>query len=385
MVHVFFLRNMRKVCIVTSNRSDWSKLQPVAASLSNLKDVHLDVIVIGSHMLYELGNTYKSVTDEFPNALLVNSIVAGDTNASMVDSVGFGIIKISYHLQTLQPDILVIHGDRFDAFSAAIAGNLLNITIAHIEGGELSGTVDGTLRHAITKLSDVHFTCTSEAARRIRSMGEHPESIFITGCPSYDNLFAHPLTCWEDEHMTDFFKDTPFEVLPGAYLLVLFHPVTNDLEETVKVFDCLMECLFEVKRPTVLFYPNVDPGNKSIIKTLHKYQNSDIYWTRWLRLVTHVAPKKFVSLMMHASGMLGNSSAGIRETCVFRTPTLNIGSRQNGRRTPPNVTTITKPSRHSILEWISAATKHKYEPSPMYVTLILHSELHIISKILTSS
>jgi len=357
---------MRKVCVVTSNRSDWSKLQPVATSLSKLNDIHLDVIVLGSHMLFELGNTFKIVTDEFPNAVLVNSIVAGDTNASMVDSVGFGIIKISYHLQTLQPDILVIHGDRFDAFSAAIAGNLLNINMAHVEGGELSGTVDGTLRHAITKLSDIHFTCTSEAARRVRAMGEHPESIFVTGCPSYDKLFAHPFSCWKDENMDDVFRDAHFEVLPGAYLLVLFHPVTNELEETLRVFDCLLECLCEVKQPTVMFYPNIDPGNKSIIKILHKYQKLDPHWTRWLCLVSHLLPDKFVSLMMHASGMLGNSSAGIRETCVFGTPTLNIGSRQNGRRTPPNVTTITNPSNETILEWLHTETKRRYEPCTMY-------------------
>mmetsp|Transcript_13581 Transcript_13581/g.59282 ORF Transcript_13581/g.59282 Transcript_13581/m.59282 type:complete len:691 (-) Transcript_13581:397-2469(-) len=363
----------RKICVVTSNRSDWSKLKLVAINLRKLftsqdkgSDIQVDIICLGSHLLHELGATKNIVKEDFPNAYELHTLVAGDSVESMTDSVGFGIVKLTSLLCALKPNIVLVHGDRFDAFCAAIAANMLNLTIAHIEGGELSGTVDGTLRHAITKLSHLHFTCTPEAARRIRGMGENPASIFVTGCPSYDSLFAVSATCWEDEKMDEFFNGTPFKVKPNKFILVIMHPVTNDFEESNTLYNSLLSCLFSRKSPTVMFYPNVDPGNKSMIQTLHKHQKADPASTSWLRLVTHMPHAKFTALMRHASAMVGNSSAGIRESCVFGIPTLNLGSRQEGRRVPSNVTTLVKPSIRSIDCWFENELGKRYAQSTMY-------------------
>lgn len=363
-------KSAKKICIVTCNRSDWSKLQPVAANLAAKEKrgeaVKLDIVALGSHMLQELGGTLSCVKEEFPDAYEAHTLVAGDSTHSMTDSVGFGIIKLTSILSAIQPDVVVVHGDRFDAFCAAVTSNMLNIVLAHIEGGELSGTVDGTIRHAITKLAHLHFACTDEAARRIRGMGENPTCVFVTGCPSYDNLFALPPTSWVDEKMDEFFTDITFEIKPQNFIIAVMHSVTNDLQESTAVYECMLMSLFEMRQPTVLFYPNIDPGNKTMIQILHIYQKKDPMWHNWLRLVTHVPPGRFTALMMHAAAMVGNSSAGIRETCVFGTPTLNMGSRQDGRRTPANVTTLKVPTAEAVLEWFKLELGNRYAPSKMY-------------------
>ena len=351
---------------MTSNRSDWSKLEPVAKSLKENKLTQVDVIALGSHMLDELGNTKTAVQRIFPDAYQVHTLVAGNTVTSMADSVGFGVVKLTTLLTLLHPDVVVIHGDRFDAFCTAIAANMLNMSIAHIEGGELSGTVDGTLRHAMTKLAHIHFACTNDAARRIRAMGEPPELVFNTGCPSYEKLFTISAQSFAEDELDSCFEGNKFEIRQKKYILALMHPVTNDTDENSQVFNCLLESLFHKKIPTVFFYPNIDPGNKSLIQILHRHQMRDPAWTSWLRVLTHVTPEIFLTMMKYASVMIGNSSAGIRETCVFGTPTLNLGTRQDGRRTPSNVTTLKSPTMSSIIDWIDVEAEKTYPPSFMY-------------------
>ncbi len=353
--------------MVTSNRSDWSKLQPVANKLLQKSHIDLHVIALGSHMLVELGNTREGIRAEFPKTYELHTLVAGNSVEAMTDSVGFGIIKITSMFKTIKPDVVVIHGDRFDAFSAAIAANMLNYTIAHLEGGELSGTVDGTIRHALTKLSHIHFTCTYEAQRRVRAMGELPSSVYLTGCPSYDNLFSLLSTdSWEECQVAKLVDDKELHFSPKAFQLVLMHPVTDCDGTDTKAYEVLTSALFRRKKKTVMFYPNIDPGNKTLIQILHKYQREDPGWPSWLRILTHVPPKIFMSLMKEATVMLGNSSAGIRESCIFGTPTLNIGTRQVGRRTPHNVTSLVSPSDLQILEWLALHEKLRYPCSEMY-------------------
>jgi len=364
----------KTVCFLTCNRSDWSKLQPVAKKLSGLENNHssqrpkvkIEVIALGSHMLPELGNTISEVQRDFPGVHGLFTIVAGDSTHSMADSVGFGIVKVTSLLRMISPDILVIHGDRFDAFSVAVAANMMNIPIAHIEGGELSGTVDGTLRHAITKLSNIHFACTEDAARRIRAMGENPLTVFTTGCPSYDKLFATMPSSWEDEKMSSLLASNSIQLQPKRYILALMHAVTNDEKESVAVFECMVKSLFDLKYPTLMFYPNIDPGNKKMIQILHKYQKIDGNWQSWLQLLTHIPTSKFTALMLSAASMIGNSSAGIRETCVFGTPTLNLGTRQDGRRTPVNVTTMESPTIDRVVSWLKQMSGKRLPPSTLY-------------------
>lgn len=350
----------RRVCVITSNRSDWSKLRPVVVKLLQDPLVEVHVVAVGSHVLQEFGRTVTEIRNDFPRLIEVSTTIAGDTVSAMVDSVGFGIIKISAALQQIKPDCCVIHGDRFEAFSAAIASNLLNVAVAHIEGGELSGTVDGYLRHAVTKLSHIHLACSADAAHRIRAMGERSDYIHTTGCPSYERLIAMESAAWDQHDMRERF---PMLSKDEGFILALMHPCVTDEKRTVDDYDCLLQALFTLKKRTVYLYPNVDPGNKRMIQVLHKYQKACKDWQNWLEVVTHVAPEQFALLMRDANVMVGNSSAGIRETCVFGTPTLNIGRRQMGRLQPKNVTTFEEPETQAVIEWIVKNMESRFPPS----------------------
>ena len=350
----------RRICVVTSNRSDWSKLQPVVLKLLQDAKVEVHVIATGSHLLREFGRTIDDVKRHFPRVVEVSSTVAGDTVSSMVDSVGFGIIKISDALRQIKPDCCIIHGDRFEAFAAAVAANLSNVAVAHIEGGELSGTVDGYLRHAVTKLAHIHLACSADAAHRIKAMGEESRYIYTTGCPSYERLFAMRSATWDQYDMR---KRFPNLSMDERFILALMHPCVTDEERTMIDYECLIQALFALKQRTVFLYPNLDPGNKRMIQVLHKYQKLDTDWHDWLEVVTHIVPDQFALLMRDASVMVGNSSAGVRETCVFGTPTLNIGKRQMGRLQPPNVTTFEEPETQSVIEWITENRNRRFSSS----------------------
>jgi len=197
-------------------------------------------------------------------------------------------------------------------------------------------------------------------------MGESPESVFVTGCPSYDRLFAMKQSRLEENQTFSFLSPCPFELRSKSFLLVLMHPITNNTEESSTVYDTLLLALFTLRLPTVMFYPNIDPGNKTLIQILHEHQKADGNSSDWLRLVTHVSPENFVVLMMHASAMLGNSSAGIRETCVCGTPALNLGTRQDGRETPQNVTTLVSPTKQAIMNWCQSVSGKHFPTSMMY-------------------
>ena len=352
----------RHVCVITSNRADWSKLRPVALRLQKNPAIELSIVAVGSHLLQEFGQTVNGIKLDFPAVIEVPTILAGDARSTMVDSVGFGVIKLSNIIVQLKPDVCLIHGDRFDALSAAVAANLLNIVVAHIEGGELSGTVDGDLRHAITKLSHLHFACSEDAVFRIRAMGENSDYIFLTGCPSYERLFSLNDTSWEGFGVNKRFP----ALVPQAYILALMHPCVTDEEQSLIHYECFIRVLFTIKRKTVFLYPNVDPGNKRMIQVLHKYQKQHPGWHAWLYVHTHIAPDMFAVLMRDAAVMIGNSSSGIRETCVFGTPTLNLGKRQFGRFAPGNVTTHEHPKLEDVIGWIVHNFERRLTPSAAF-------------------
>lgn len=350
---------LRKVCVITSNRADWSKLRPIVLSMQKDQSIEVSVVAIGSHLLQEFGHTVTEIKNDFPEAIKVSTIVAGDARSAMVDSVGFGVLKLSNTILQLHPDICLIHGDRFDAFSAAIAANLLNITIAHVEGGELSGTVDGDLRHAITKLSHIHFACSEDAAFRIKAMGENSRNVHLTGCPSYERLFSLNDSSWEQFGVEHEF----LTLVRKEYIIALMHPDVTDEEQSVNDYECFIQALFRMKKATVFMYPNVDPGNKRMIQVLHKYQKQNTDWAKWLFVRTHVPPDMFAVLMREAAVMIGNSSSGIRESCVFGTPTLNLGKRQSGRLNPANVTTYEHPQSDLVIQWVADNFQRRFTPS----------------------
>jgi len=328
------MMNKRKVCIVTTSRADFSKLEPLYQGLLNAHDVFEPILVMsGSHLLVEGGNTWRDIEQKYDVAAKAYTVVSGDTLECMAESVSLGISKFTSIFSSLKPDCVVVHGDRFDALAVAVTSSLLHIYTVHIEGGELSGTIDGSLRHAITKLSHLHFVCNEQARTRLLRMGEAPNTVVLTGCPSYDRFKKLNM---EEESLISVCKS--WGVVPFKFAIVMQHPDTVNRDSTVRDFKAILQFFESCPDPILFFYPNIDPGNKRIIKLLHEHQKShqDVYRTS-VKILSHVPFDEFAILLRSATCIIGNSSAVVREACFFGTPAVLVGNRQEGRDLPRNV------------------------------------------------
>ncbi|XP_004711079.2 bifunctional UDP-N-acetylglucosamine 2-epimerase/N-acetylmannosamine kinase isoform X2 [Echinops telfairi] len=270
-----------RVCVATCNRADYSKLAPIMFGIKTEPDFfELDVVVLGSHLIDDYGNTYRMIEqDDFDINTRLHTIVRGEDEAAMVESVGLALVKLPDVLNRLQPDVMIVHGDRFDALALATSAALMNIRILHIEGGEVSGTIDDSIRHAITKLAHYHVCCTRSAEQHLISMCEDHDRILLAGCPSYDKLLSA--------------KNKDYMSIIRTWL---------GSKEMVRV----------MRKKGIEHHPN-------------------------FRAVKHVPFEQFIQLVAHAGCMIGNSSCGVREVGAFGTPVINLGTRQIGRETGENV------------------------------------------------
>nr|XP_035932017.1 bifunctional UDP-N-acetylglucosamine 2-epimerase/N-acetylmannosamine kinase isoform X2 [Halichoerus grypus] len=270
-----------RVCVATCNRADYSKLAPIMFGIKMEPEFfELDVVVLGSHLIDDYGNTYRMIEqDDFDINTRLHTIVRGEDEAAMVESVGLALVKLPDVLNRLKPDIMIVHGDRFDALALATSAALMNIRILHIEGGEVSGTIDDSIRHAITKLAHYHVCCTRSAEQHLISMCEDHDRILLAGCPSYDKLLSAK---------------------------------NKDYMSIIRMWLGSKEMVRVMRKKGIEHHPN-------------------------FRAVKHVPFDQFIQLVAHAGCMIGNSSCGVREVGAFGTPVINLGTRQIGRETGENV------------------------------------------------
>ncbi|CAJ1052741.1 bifunctional UDP-N-acetylglucosamine 2-epimerase/N-acetylmannosamine kinase-like isoform X1 [Xyrichtys novacula] len=322
-----------KVCVATCNRADYSKLAPIMFGIKSHPDeFELEVVVLGSHLIDDYGNTYRMIEqDEFDITSKIHSIVRGEDEAAMVESVGLALVKLPDILQRLRPDVLIIHGDRFDTLAVATAAALMNIRILHVEGGEVSGTIDDSIRHAISKLAHYHACCTRTAEQHLIAMCEDHSRILLAGCPSYDKLLS---THRRDDYMDVIRSWLGDKVQDHDYIVALQHPVTTDIQHSIKIYGLMLDALISFNKKTLILFPNVDAGSKEMVRVLRK---KGIEQHPNFRAVKHIPFKEFIQLVCHAGCMIGNSSCGVREAGAFGTPVVNVGSRQTGRETGENV------------------------------------------------
>uniref|UniRef100_A0A8C5N5F6 Bifunctional UDP-N-acetylglucosamine 2-epimerase/N-acetylmannosamine kinase n=1 Tax=Leptobrachium leishanense TaxID=445787 RepID=A0A8C5N5F6_9ANUR len=326
--------NQRKlrVCVATCNRADYSKLAPIMFGIkAEPENFELNVVVIGSHLIDDYGNTYRMIEqDDFDIQARLHTIVRGEDEAAMVESVGLALVKLPDVLNRLKPDILIVHGDRFDALALATTAALMNIRILHIEGGEVSGTIDDSIRHSITKLAHYHACCTRSAEQHLISMCEDHDRILLAGCPSYDKLlnvknkdYVGVIKTWLGD-----------DVKSGDYIVSLQHPVTTDIKHSVKMFEFTLNALLSFNKKTLILFPNIDAGSKEMVRVMRK---KGIEHHPNFIPVKHIPFDQFIQLVAHAGCMIGNSSCGVREAGAFGTPVINLGTRQTGRETGENV------------------------------------------------
>ncbi|XP_059513315.1 bifunctional UDP-N-acetylglucosamine 2-epimerase/N-acetylmannosamine kinase isoform X1 [Myotis daubentonii] len=321
-----------RVCVATCNRADYSKLAPIMFGIKTEPEFFdLDVVVLGSHLIDDYGNTYRMIEqDDFDINTRLHTIVRGEDEAAMVESVGLALVKLPDVLNRLKPDIMIVHGDRFDALALATSAALMNIRILHIEGGEVSGTIDDSIRHAITKLAHYHVCCTRSAEQHLISMCEDHDRILLAGCPSYDKL----LCAKNKDYMSIIRMWLGDDVKPKDYIVALQHPVTTDIKHSIKMFELTLDALISFNKRTLVLFPNIDAGSKEMVRVMRK---KGIEHHPNFRAVKHVPFEQFIQLVAHAGCVIGNSSCGVREVGAFGTPVINLGTRQIGRETGENV------------------------------------------------
>ena len=319
------MRKIKRICVVTGSRAEYGLLFWLLKKIDSSKSLKLQLIVTGLHLSAEFGLTYKQIEqDGFKIDKKVEMLLSSDTEVGINKSIGLGIIGFSEALSELKPDLLVLLGDRFEIFSAAVVAMVEKIPVAHLHGGELTeGVVDEAIRHSITKMSHLHFASTKEYRNRIIQMGEQPHRVFNVGAVGIDNIKKLKLLSKED-----FEKSINF-TLGNHNLLVTFHPVTLETSTTKKQFQNLLTTLDKLDDINIIFTKaNADTDgriiNNMIDNFVSTHQSSSIAFTSLGQL-------KYLSTLQYVDGVVGNSSSGLLEVPSFSIGTINIGDRQRGR------------------------------------------------------
>ena len=330
----------RRVCVVVTARPSYSRIKTALAALERRPDVELQLVVGASALLDRYGSAVRQIeADGFPVAAEVSMVLEGENPTSMAKTTGLGLLELSTVFATLAPDVVVTVADRYETLATAVAAAYLHIPLAHVQGGEVSGSIDEKVRHAVTKLADLHLPATPKAAERIVRMGEDPGRVHVTTCPSIDlaaEVAAEPALDF-DPFRRYGGVGAPVDLSDGN-LVVLQHPVTT---EHRLARDHAFETLHAVAGtglPTLWFWPNVDAGSdgtSNAIRTFRELEQPDT-----IHFFKNFAPTDFLRLLANAGALVGNSSVGIRECAFLGVPTVNIGSRQAGRERGPNVVDV---------------------------------------------
>ncbi len=311
----------RKVAVITGTRADYGILRPVLAALKASPGLELQLIVTGMHLAAEFGNTINDiVNDGYPVIAKVEMLLRGDSRSAMAKALGIGLMGLVQALEELQPDFLLVLGDRGEMLAGAIAAAHLGIVVAHIHGGELSGSIDNSIRHAITKFAHLHFPATVAAAEVLKASGESPDRIIVAGAPGLDDLESGLKVSRGTLEAAVGFP------LASRFIVAVFHPVVGEELKSRTEFEALLQALAKLNEQTLLLLPNSDAGRDVILQTL---QNSAP--NPKLQLLRHLPRPLYLGLMAQAALMVGNSSSGVIEAPALGLPVLNLGGRQRGR------------------------------------------------------
>lgn len=311
------LNEKKRVLFITGTRADYGKIKSLMKILND--DEHFEVFIFatGMHMLSNYGFTYKEIEKDGFQDIYPFINQKFDTNMDV--ALSNTINGISYYINESNPDAIIVHGDRLEALAGAIVGAFNNIRVFHIEGGEVSGTIDESIRHAITKFSHFHFVSNDEAKKRIIQLGEHEKNIFVFGSPDIDIMYSDNLPSIEEVKK---YYEIPFD----NYNILMYHPVTTELNLIEDNVRSVVQSVIDSKDNFVVIYPNNDAGSDVILKEYEKFKNNNKF-----RVFPSMRFEYFLSLLKSADCMVGNSSSGIRETSIYGIPTVDIGTRQSGR------------------------------------------------------
>ena len=323
----------RKICVVITARPSYARVKTALIAINEHPNLELQLVVAGSALLGRYGNAIEVIeADGFKVIEKVYNVLEGETPTAMAKTTGLALMELSNVFYNLQPDVVISIADRFETIATSIAASYQNIPLAHIQGGEVTGNIDEKVRHANTKLADIHLVASDDAGERVIKMGEDPEYVINTGCPSMD-LAKEVL----ENSDLDF---DPIEKYGGVgdigdwkkdgYIVVMQHPVTTEYSDSREHVEATLNAVVSLDIPTFWFWPNVDAGadgTSTGIRAFREKQNP-----RNIKFFKNMEPNDFLRLIKNAKVLIGNSSVGIRESSYLGIPVVNIGSRQNGRQ-----------------------------------------------------
>jgi UDP-hydrolysing UDP-N-acetyl-D-glucosamine 2-epimerase len=358
---------VRKIAVVITARPSYSRIKTALKAIQEHPDLELQLIVAASALLERYGSAVNYIEqDGFTITAKVFNVLEGENLTAAAKTTGIGILELSTVFDNLTPDIVVTIADRFETMATAIAASYMNIPLAHVQGGEVTGNIDEKVRHSITKLADYHFVASQDAYDRVIKLGENPEYVFNTGCPSID-LAAEAASSPELEFNV-FEKyggvGAKFNYEKEGYCVVMQHPVTTEIKRSRKQIEETLHAMYNLKQNVLWFWPNVDAGADGTSTGIRAFR--EVYDLEKFHFFKNMEPSDFLKLLINSKGLIGNSSVGIRECAFLGVPVVNIGSRQNRRVRGNNVIDVD----YNREEIFGAIKKHevngKVETSHVY-------------------
>jgi UDP-hydrolysing UDP-N-acetyl-D-glucosamine 2-epimerase len=327
----------RKICVVVTARPSYSRIRTALKAIAEHPDLELQLVVAASALLERYGNAIQAIEhDGFTPAARVYMVLEGENLVTSAKSTGLGLVELATVFDNLKPHAVVTVADRYETLANAVAASYMNIPVVHVQGGEVTGSIDEKVRHAVTKLANLHLVSTEMARERVIRLGEDPDTVVLTGCPSIDiaaQVAARPELDFD-----------PFEkyggVGPGAdlgqgYLVVMQHPVTTEYEEARQQVDATLYAVKDIGLPVLWFWPNVDAGSDGTSKGIRVFREREK--PEQFHFFRNMFPEDFLRLLCSSSAIVGNSSVAIRECSYLGVPAVNVGSRQQGRERGRNV------------------------------------------------
>ena len=340
----------KKIIFLSGTRADYGKLKPLIKVASDNPSYDVHVFVTGMHMLEKYGATAREILKEVWNVYLYNNQAFSSHMEIVLSNTIFGF---SHYVKEIKPDLIIIHGDRVEALAGAVVGSFNNIIVAHIEGGELSGTIDELIRHSVTKLVHIHFVANEEAKKRLVQMGEVESSIHIIGSPDIDIMFSDTLPSFEEV-----FKY--YEINFSRYAILIYHPVSTEKDKIERHIKTLVDAVIETNFNYIVVFPNNDPGSEIIFEEYKRFQGLSNF-----KVYPSIRFERFLVLLKNCTFVIGNSSVGIREAPIYSVPTINVGNRQNNRFSHESIFSVEE-DKDAVLKSIKKIVENSYKFSPSY-------------------
>lgn len=354
------MEKKRKIAVVVTARPSYSRIKTALKAIQEHPDLELQLIVAASALLDRYGSAINYIqNDGFEIAAKVFNVLEGENLTAAAKTTGIGILELSTVFDNLKPDIVVTVADRFETMATAIAASYMNIPLAHVQGGEVTGNIDEKVRHAITKLSDYHFVASEDAKQRVLKLGESPDMVFNTGCPSIDLaaiVKENPALNFNPYVKYGGVGTKP--ELRNGYVVVMQHPVTNEYQESRKHIEETLYAIEKFNKTILWFWPNVDAGADGTSTGIRAYRES--YKPTNMHFFKNMEGEDFLRLLVNADCLIGNSSVGIRECAFLGVPVINVGSRQNKRERGINVIDV----NYNAVEIYNAFEQIMNQPKP---------------------